>query len=115
MQFSNYTFIIHIYNKYEGVVTQRDTIKDMSTSMNLMGLSSMVPRFERKYLDDETKHRLAFYLRGFVPILQQNLFITSDIVPRITKLEAELLTDQKRYDLQQFLQSFVTSNQIMEE
>jgi hypothetical protein len=80
-----------------------------------MGLSSMAPRFEKKYLDDELKHKLAFYLRGFCPILQQNLFITGDIVPRISKLESELLSDQKRYDLQLFLHHFVSSNQVLEE
>jgi hypothetical protein len=92
VQFSNYTFIIHIYNKYQAAEPQRD-LRDLSTSLNSMGLSSMAPRFEKKYLDDELKHKLAFYLRGFCPILQQNLFITGDIVPRISKLESELLSD----------------------
>jgi len=65
----------------------------MSTSVNSMGLSSMAPRFEKRFLEDEMKHKLAFYLRGFCTILQQNLFITGDIVPRINKLETELLSD----------------------
>jgi hypothetical protein len=72
----------------------------MSTTLNSFGTSTLIPRFEKKYLDDELKHKLAFYLRGFCPILQQNMFITGDIGQRIEKLEKELLEDQKKYDLQ---------------
>jgi hypothetical protein len=87
----------------------------MSTSANSLGLSQMGPRFEKNYLDDELKHKMAFYFRGICPILEQNMFITGDIVTRISKLESELLMDQKRYDMQQFLQGFVSAEGLLQE
>lgn len=77
---------MHIYIKYEAVQSHKD-VRDLSTSMNSMGLSSMAPRFEKKYLDDQMKHKLAFYFRGFSTVLRQNLLVAGDILPRINKLE----------------------------
>lgn len=78
--YSELTFVVHIINKYQSQENLRD-LRDLSTSLNTtnLGLSSRLTLTEKKYLDDDTKHNLAYYFKGLLPILRQTLAISADL------------------------------------
>jgi hypothetical protein len=54
---------------------------------------------DKKYLDDELKHKLGYYFRSMVPILKQALVVSVELTPKMKLLETSLKADQKKYDI----------------
>lgn len=62
---------------------------NLSTSLtsNLMSISALkIAGQQRKYLDQEMKQKLSYFLRNLSPILKQALTVAQDYVPSIDRL-----------------------------
>jgi hypothetical protein len=54
---------------------------------------------QRNHLDEDMKHKLAFYFRSLTPILNQALAVAQDLVPKISNLETNVLQGEINYNL----------------
>ena len=93
---------------------------NLSTSLTSMAISAshMHMRLlgnERASLDKSIKHRLAFLFRNLTPILDQSLTVSHDLVPKMISLRQTVLQAETNYNLQQFLQKFVSEQCLIEE
>ena len=64
----------------------------VSTSLTLTAISATHKRIgmmnaDRNHLDENLKHKLAFYFRNLTPIHNQALSVAQDLAPKIANLE----------------------------
>jgi hypothetical protein len=69
--YSEFAFIIHICNRYQNMESLRD-LRDLSTSLNSnnLGITNRITMSDKKYLDDELKHKLGYYFKFMAPIIR---------------------------------------------
>lgn len=71
-------------------------LADVSTSLTLTAISATHKRIgmmkaDRNHLDENMKHKLAFYFRNLTPILNQALTVAQDLAPKIATLEMNVV------------------------